>query len=40
LIEAGEFTVHIDKTFPLEQAAAAHKALTSHFVGKIVLTIT
>lgn len=39
LIESGPFTVHIDKTFPLEQAAAAHKALTSHFVGKIVLTI-
>lgn len=40
LIESGPFTVHIDKTFPLEQAAAAHKALASHFIGKIVLTIT
>ena len=40
LIESGPFTVHIDKTFPLEQAVAAHKALASHFVGKIVLTIT
>jgi NADPH2:quinone reductase len=39
LIESGPFTVHIDKTFPLEQVVAAHKALASHFVGKIVLTI-
>lgn len=39
LIESGPFTVHIDKAFPLEQAAAAHKALASHFIGKIVLTI-
>lgn len=39
LIESGPFTVHIDKTFPLEQAAVAHKALASHFIGKIVLTI-
>lgn len=39
LIESGPFTVHIDKKFPLEHAAVAHKALASHFVGKIVLTI-
>lgn len=39
LIESGPFAVHIDKTFPLEQAATAHKALGSHFVGKIVLTV-
>lgn len=40
LIEAGAFTVHIDNIFPLDQVVAAHKALASHFVGKIVLTIT
>lgn len=40
LIESGPFTVHIDQTFPLEQAAAAHQALASHYVGKIVLKIT
>lgn len=40
LIESGPFTVHIDKIFPFEQVVAAHKALDSHFVGKIVLTIT
>ena len=39
LIESGSFTVHIDKTFPLDQVVAAHRALGSHFVGKIVLTI-
>lgn len=39
LIESGPFTVHIHKTFPLEQAVAAHNALESHFVGKIVLTV-
>lgn len=40
LIESKPFTIHIDKTFTLEQAVAAHKALASHYVGKIILTIT
>lgn len=39
LIESGPFVVHIHKTFPLEQAADAHKALASHFIGKIILKI-
>lgn len=38
LIDAGAFTVHIDKTFPLEQAAA-HEVLGAHFAGKTVLTM-
>lgn len=33
------FTVHVDKVFPLEQVVTAHKVLSSHFVGKIVLRI-
>lgn len=37
LIEQAPFDVHIDRTFPLDQAAEAHKALGGHFVGKIAL---
>jgi NADPH:quinone reductase-like Zn-dependent oxidoreductase len=37
LIESGPFTVHIARTFPLEQAAEAHRALESHYLGKLAL---
>ena len=38
LIDAGEVTVHIDREFPLEQAADAHRLLEEgHTRGKIVL---
>jgi NADPH:quinone reductase-like Zn-dependent oxidoreductase len=40
LIEAGPFEVHVDRTFPLEQAAEAQKALGQHHLGKIALTIS
>ncbi len=40
LVEAGRISVPIDKTFPLEEAAAAqaHMRANAHF-GKIVLTV-
>ena len=37
LIEAGPFEVHIAHTFPLEQAADAHRALDEHYLGKLAL---
>jgi NADPH:quinone reductase-like Zn-dependent oxidoreductase len=37
LIEAGPFEVHIARTFPLEQAADAHRALDQHYLGKLAL---
>jgi NADPH:quinone reductase-like Zn-dependent oxidoreductase len=40
LIEAGPFEVHVDKTFPLEEAAKAQKALEEHHLGKIALRVT
>jgi len=37
LIEQGPFHVHIARTFPLSQAAEAHRALGEHYLGKLVL---
>jgi len=37
LIEAGPFVVHIARTFPLEKAADAQRALDEHHLGKIAL---
>jgi len=37
LIESGPFEVHVARTFPLERAAAAHRALDSHYLGKLAL---
>lgn len=39
LIEAGPFEVHVHRTFPLEQAAAAQAALEEHHLGKIALQV-
>jgi NADPH:quinone reductase len=39
LIDAGRFDVHVDRTFRLEEASKAHKALTEHHLGKIALRI-
>jgi NADPH:quinone reductase-like Zn-dependent oxidoreductase len=40
LVEAGSLRVHVERTFPLEQAAAAHEAgETGRTQGKIVLTV-
>jgi NADPH:quinone reductase-like Zn-dependent oxidoreductase len=37
LIEAGPFEVHVARTFKLDQAATAHRALNEHYVGKLAL---
>jgi NADPH:quinone reductase len=37
LIEAGPFEVHVARTFPLNQAAEAHRALGDHYLGKLAL---
>ncbi|MDQ3172842.1 MAG: zinc-binding dehydrogenase, partial [Acidobacteriota bacterium] len=37
LIEAGPFEVHVARTFPLEKAAEAHRALNDHYLGKLAL---
>ncbi len=37
LIEAGPFEVHIDRVFPLEQAADAQNVLDQHHLGKLAL---
>ena len=39
LIETGPFEVHVDRTFSLEEVAAAHAALNEHHLGKIVLKV-
>jgi NADPH:quinone reductase len=40
LIDQGKLKIHLDRTFPLEEAAAAHQRLESgSMVGKIVLAI-
>jgi NADPH:quinone reductase-like Zn-dependent oxidoreductase len=37
LIDQAPFEVHVARTFPLDQAAEAHKALNQHFLGKIAI---
>ena len=39
LIESGPFEVHIARTFPLERAADAHRALEIHYLGKLALRL-
>jgi len=40
LIEAGPFKVHVARTFKLDQAASAHRALNQHYLGKLALRLT
>lgn len=40
LIDSGPFEVLIARSFPLKQAAEAHRALKTHFLGKLALTPT
>lgn len=41
LIDAGELTVHVDREFPLDEAADAHRLLEEgHTRGKIVLRVS
>ena len=37
LIESGPFDVHVARTFPLDQAAEAQRALEQHYLGKMAL---
>jgi NADPH:quinone reductase len=37
LIESGPFEVHVARTFSLDQAAEAQRALGSHYLGKLAL---
>jgi NADPH:quinone reductase len=37
LIAAGSFEVHVARTFPLDRAAEAHRALDEHYLGKLAL---
>ncbi len=37
LIESGPFEVHVARTFPLDQAAEAHRELQKHYLGKLAL---
>ena len=37
LIGSGPFEVHVARTFPLDRAAEAHRALDEHFLGKLAL---
>jgi NADPH:quinone reductase-like Zn-dependent oxidoreductase len=39
LVDSGQLRVHVEHTFPLEQAAKAHEMLTSGLRGKLVLTL-
>lgn len=39
LIERGPFDVHVARTFPLEHAPDAHRALDEHYLGKLALRI-
>lgn len=39
LVEAGKLTVHVERVFPLAEAAEAHRFLGSRPKGKIVLTM-
>ncbi len=40
LASIDNFKIHIAQTFPLAEAAQAHKALEDHYVGKIVLQVS
>jgi NADPH:quinone reductase len=40
LIEVGPFEVHVARTFPLGNAAEAHRALSQHYLGKLALRVS
>jgi len=40
LIDGGPFEVHIARTFKLEEAAEAQRALESHYLGKLALVMS
>ena len=40
LIGGGPFEVHIARTFKLEDAAEAQRALNDHYLGKLALVLS
>lgn len=40
LFASGPLSVHVARTFPLEQAAEAHRALDAHYLGKLALQVS
>jgi NADPH:quinone reductase-like Zn-dependent oxidoreductase len=40
LIDGGPFEIHIARTFKLEEAAEAQRALESHYLGKLALVLS
>lgn len=40
LIEAGPFEVHVDRMFPFEDVAEAHRLIGTHYVGKLALRVS
>ena len=40
IIAAGELNVHIAHSFPLDRARDAHRAVSQHYIGKVVLTLS
>ena len=40
LIEAGPFEVHVARTFRLDHATEAHRALDEHYLGKLALRLS
>jgi NADPH:quinone reductase-like Zn-dependent oxidoreductase len=40
LIEAGPFTVHVDRVFPLSEVKDALDALSEHFLGKLAIRVS
>ncbi|WP_051159230.1 quinone oxidoreductase family protein [Agromyces subbeticus] len=38
-IEAGSFTPHVARSFPMAQVKEAHRALRDHYVGKLALSV-
>jgi NADPH2:quinone reductase len=39
-LAASRFEVHVDRVYPLEQVADAHRALEKHYVGKLALRVS
>ncbi|PLP57365.1 NADP-dependent oxidoreductase [Mesorhizobium loti] len=40
LIESGPFHIHVAGTFPFDQVVDAHRALATHYVGKLALRVS
>lgn len=39
VIESGPFDVHVAQTFPFDQVVEAHRALATHYIGKLALRV-